>query len=109
MPDYVESMCQLFADDAKIFRSVNSQEDIRTLQEDLNKLTIWAERWQLPFNIGKCKSLHLGRNNRHYTYEINGQQLKHLNEGKDLGVLIDDDLKFHKQTAAAVKIRGNQY
>ena len=25
-PDYVESMCQLFADDAKIFRSVNSQE-----------------------------------------------------------------------------------
>ena len=40
MPDYVASMCQLFADDAKIFRSVNSQEDIRTLQEDLNKLTM---------------------------------------------------------------------
>ena len=35
MPDYVKSMCQLFADDAKIFRSVNSQEVIRTLQEDL--------------------------------------------------------------------------
>ena len=75
MPNYVESMCQLFADDAKIFRSVNLQEDIRTLQEDLNKLTMWMERWQLPFNIGKCKSLHLGRNNRYYTYEMNGHQL----------------------------------
>ena len=62
-----------------------------------------AERWQLPFNIGKCKSLHLGRNNRHYTYEMNGQQLKHVNEERDLGVLIDDDLKFHKQTAVAIK------
>ena len=34
---------------------------------------------------------------------MNGQQLKHVNEEKDLGVLIDDDLKVHKQTAAAVK------
>ena len=69
---------------------------------------MWAERWQLPFNIGKCKSLHLGRNNRHYTYQMNGQQVKQVNEEKDLGVLIDDVLNFHKQTAAAVK-RGNQY
>ena len=29
--------------------------------------------------------------------------LTHVNEEKDLGVLIDDDLKFPKQTAAAVK------
>ena len=73
MPDYVQSMCQLFADDGKIFRSVNSQEDIRILQEDLSELTIWADRWQLPFNIDKCKILHIGRNNPHCTYEMNGQ------------------------------------
>ena len=35
MPDYVEIMCQLFVDDAKIFRSANSQEDFRTLQEKM--------------------------------------------------------------------------
>ena len=97
MPHYVQSMCQLFADDAKIFRSVNSQEYIRILQEDLSELTIRADRWQLPFNIDKCKSLHIGRNNPHHTYEMNGQQLKHVNEEKYLGVLIDNDLKFHKQ------------
>ena len=34
---------------------------------------------------------------------MNGQQLKHVNEEKDLGLLIDNDLKFHKQTAEAIK------
>ena len=42
-PDYVESMCQIFADDAKIFRSVKSNEDNIILQRDLNKLSTWAE------------------------------------------------------------------
>ena len=34
---------------------------------------------------------------------MDGKQLSHINEEKDLGVIIDCDLKFHKQTAAAVK------
>ena len=103
MPDILENTCQLFADDAKIFRSVRSQEDIRTLQDDLNKLTAWSDKWQLPFNVDKCKSLHIGKNNRQHVYEMNGQQLEQIEEQRDLGVLVDNELKFHKQTAAAVK------
>ena len=34
---------------------------------------------------------------------MNNQELKQVREEKDLGVLIDEELKFHKQTAAAVK------
>ena len=34
---------------------------------------------------------------------MNGQQLEQVNDEKDLGVLIDDALKFHKHTAAAIK------
>ena len=34
---------------------------------------------------------------------MKGKQLEYVNEEKDLGVLIDSELKFHKQTAAAVK------
>ena len=103
MPDYVESMCQLFADDAKIFRSVKSNEDNIILQRDLNKLSTWADRWQLPFNIVKCNSLHIGRHNPHHRYEMKGQQLEQVDEKKDLGVLIDNELKFHKETATAIK------
>ena len=103
MPDTIDSMCQLFADDAKIFRSIRSVNDNGVLQNDLDKLSEWSERWQLPFNTGKCKSLHIGKKNKHRIYEMNGQQLDQVKEEKDLGVLIDDELKFHKQTATAIK------
>ena len=33
---------------------------------------------------------------------MNGKQLEQVNDEKDLGVLIDDELKFHKHTAAAI-------
>ena len=64
MPEVVENMCQLFADDAKIFRNVSSREDCIKLQNDLDKLTEWLTRWQLPFNVEKCKSLHIGKNSQ---------------------------------------------
>ena len=65
MPEMVKSMCQLFADDAKLFRSVDLRDETSnlTLQEDLEILHHWSEKWQLPFNTGKCKVLHLGHNN----------------------------------------------
>ena len=103
MPDTIDSMCQLFADDAKTFRSIRSVNDNGVLQNDLDKLSEWSERWQLPFNTGKCKSLHIGKKNKHRIYEMNGQQLDQVKEEKDSGVLIDDELKFHKQTAASIK------
>ena len=34
---------------------------------------------------------------------MNGNKLDHVDEEKDLGVLIDDQLKFHRQTASAIK------
>ena len=29
------------------------------LQDDFNKLTEWSEKWQMLFNFGKCKCLHI--------------------------------------------------
>ena len=100
MPEMVKSTCQLFADDAKLFRSVDLRDETSnlTLQEDLEILHHWSEKWQLPFNTGKCKVLHLGHNNPCYQYRMNGQKLQTVEEEKDLGVVIDNELKFHKHT-----------
>jgi len=54
------------------------------------------------FNIDKCKVMHLGFNNSHATYFIDGLQLQTVSEEKDLGVIISDDLKWEKQCSAAV-------
>ena len=105
MPEAVKSMCLLFADDAKLFRNVNLREDTNTeiLQHDVDSLTTWSGKWQLPFNIGKCKVLHLGRTNPCNRYKMAGRYLEQVEEETDLGVLVDNELKFHKQTAVATK------
>ena len=103
MPDVVNSMCQLFADDAKIFRGLKAKADVSALQDDLNSLNIWSEKWQLAFNVDKCKALHIGNKNTHHKYRMNGKGLEHIEEEKDLGVLIDERLDFHRQAAVATK------
>ena len=105
MPEAVKSMCQLFADDAKLFRNVNLREEsnIALLQTDIDALTNWSKKWQLPFNVEKCKSLHIGRNNPYNRYQMAGRTLEQVEEEKDLGVLVDNQLKFHKQAAVATK------
>ena len=103
MQGVIESFCQLFADDAKVFRNVCSSEGNKKLQCDIDKLSDWAEKWQLHFNTDKCKSLHIGRTNKRQVYQMNGISLVQVKEEKDLGVIIDHELKFHQQTAASVK------
>jgi len=43
-----------FADDTKVFTKIKSRADRQQLQDDLNTLTEWSERWQMLFTFGKC-------------------------------------------------------
>jgi len=43
----------LFADDFKIFKSVNSISDSELLQNDLVKVGNWCSRNKLPLNLTK--------------------------------------------------------
>ena len=57
------SKLKLFADDTKLYKSIKEVADKEILQTDLNSLVGWSNKWQLPFNIGECKLLHLGTEN----------------------------------------------
>ena len=93
----------IFADDTKLFNMVSDIQGYKQLREDLDKLLDWSETWQLHFNQGKYKDLHFGRNNSKKTYYICNTTLEVVREEKDLGVIIDDQLTFHKHIATAVK------
>ena len=65
-----------FADDTKLFRKVKEIGDKQKLQDDIDKLVKWSEKWQMLFNFGKCKCLHTGSGNTGENYEIGGTIFK---------------------------------
>ena len=92
----------LFADDTKIYTTINRHNPHFTLQEDIDKCAQRSMDWQLPFNVFKYKVLHQGQFNPNHSYTMADIILQDVFEEKDLGVIIDKDLKFHAQTAAVV-------
>ena len=75
------------------------REDADKLQDDINRLEEWSRIWQVHFNHEKCHVLTLGRfeSIRYaHRYAINGNELDHVFEEKDLGITIDAELKFEE-------------
>ena len=66
-----------FADDTKIFRQVRDVQDSISMQADLDQLVEWADKWQMQFNVSKCKVMHVGQKNPSslYTMRNNGLQI----------------------------------
>uniref|UniRef100_A0A8C3H706 Reverse transcriptase domain-containing protein n=1 Tax=Chrysemys picta bellii TaxID=8478 RepID=A0A8C3H706_CHRPI len=99
----VNSEVAKFADDTKLLKIVKSKADCEELQKDLTKLSDWATKWQMKFNVDKCKVMHIGKNNSNYTYNMMGANLATTSQEKDLGVIVDSSLKMSTQCAEAVK------
>jgi hypothetical protein len=55
MPDIVENICKLFADDSKLIGVIKSAEDLKKLQIDIDKIVHWADYWKMRLNYKKCK------------------------------------------------------
>ena len=91
LPECVSGFCKIFADDTKVY---NKSTEFQQIQEDLNKVEEWSNKWQLHFNISKCKCLYYGKNNPNNIYYLNGQEINSCNQEKDLGIYFDPDLNF---------------
>ena len=82
-----------FADDTKLARIIERDEDKDELQGELSRLVEWTETWMMQFNEKKCKVLHMGRKNPRYDYIINSRVLEKTEDERDLGVIISSNLK----------------
>ena len=99
----VFSTISKFADDTKLGNRAYVRSDVEKLQKDLNLIVRWADKWQMQFNLSKCKVMHLGCHNLRVEYTMKGQVLDVVKLEKDLGVLVSDDFKVTKQCADACK------
>ena len=96
-----------FADDTKLFRKVKEIGDKQNLQDGIDKLVKWSEKWQMLFNFGKCKCLHTGPGNTGMTYEMGGTILSKTVKEKDLWVIMNANMKVSEQCRIAAS-KGNQ-
>ena len=84
MDDRITSNVLTFADDTKLFSKVNTDGDKQHLQNDLDRLMKWSEKWQMLFNFGKCKCLHTGHGNLDVNYKMGDTVLGTIIKEKDL-------------------------
>ena len=105
--DMTSSFLSKFADDTKMASIVETEEDRKRFQEGVDGLASWSKDWQLLFNVGKCKIMHLGVNNQRFSYSMDGVRLEEVEVEKDVGVLVADNLRPSQQcSAAAAKANG---
>ena len=67
----------------------------------------WSNDWMLNFHPEKCSVMHLGRTNPKNKYFLLGAELQQTNTEKDLGVIVDDKLKFEEHIQSKIS-KGRQ-
>ena len=104
LPENIDSDLYLFADDTKFFRQINSYQDCWTVQKDLNLLELWSRKCLLKFHPDKCVVLRLKSNQEtaKYTYRLNNHEVKSVSSVKDLGITVDEELKFREHMISKV-------
>lgn len=101
-----------YADDLKLFASVDGEEDCVNLQVCLNTLHSWCNKNMLYLNIEKCNVVSFYRIKQPilYEYVVDGKTLNRVNEIKDLGMVFDSRFTFvphiEHVSSAAVKTLG---
>jgi Reverse transcriptase (RNA-dependent DNA polymerase)/Endonuclease-reverse transcriptase len=86
--------CKLYADDIKLYASVDFNGISHDLQASLSNLILWSNVWQLKVNINKCNVFRIGRNCVYSDYAFNSDVLSRVDHAVDLGITVSKNLRF---------------
>ena len=100
----------LFADGNKLFKIIFNDEDTVLLQKDIDSMFSWTLNYLLLFHPNRCFTMHISSKLNEtitHAYTMNNRILENKSELKDLGILIDEHLKFSNHIAEKVN-KANQ-
>ena len=103
------SQVRLFADDAIIYKKIETQDDCHSLQNDLSALEKWELNWRMEFNPSKCNSMSFTRTRNPFihTYELHQTKLETVSTAKYLGVTLSSKLTWSDHINKVVS-QGNR-
>ena len=111
LPDVIKCISKIFADDTKAYQEIIDFNDHVVLQESIDAMVEWGEKWLAFFNNEKCKVRHMGKDNPRHTYTMkDGSIINNLvvtECEKDLGVYIDSDLSFNEHVKITINKAKN--
>ena len=55
------TVMSFFVADTKLLRKAYLEDDCEVLQQDLNKLLNWCNKWEMDFNIKVCSVMEFGK------------------------------------------------
>jgi len=89
-------VCKLYADDIKIYTVIRTVDDCQNLQKCLDMLHNWSRTWQLSVSYKKCSFLVAGslKDEEGLFLHLRGNIISRQGTVKDLGIHIDNSLKF---------------
>ena len=80
--DLFSKICK-FADDTQIGCAVATEDEVQLLRDNSKNLAKWAIDWQLLLNVETCVVMHIGTNNKLYSYNMNNATLKTVDVERD--------------------------
>ena len=107
LPNKIKSYMKIFADDTKLYSKVDTIREVEEIKNDLEHIEQWSRDWLIKPNPSKCSVMHIGKNNPSVDYKLNGRNIKETKIEKDLGVYVQDNLKFERQINNSVRKANN--
>ena len=89
----ITSQIKLLSDDCVQHRNIHNQNDQVILQNDLDTISSWAEKWPMGLNINICSvfSIALKRNSIFHDNNIIGATIKRVTNHDYFGVAMPSD------------------
>ena len=107
--DIVEGLqndIKLFADDTSIFSVVkNKDEAAASLNQDLERVSLWAWQWKMQFNCDKTEEVIFSVKRskiEHLTLNLGINDVTRNDEHKHLGLILDSKLNFNSHIRQAI-------
>lgn len=110
--DIIKVDSLLFADDIKLYSSIDSEVDCVNLQRSLDAVKSWCRQNDMMLNVNKCSCItfHRTRSPICFSYKLDDAPLPRSNIVRDLGIVLSDDLTPHEHVnsicARAARVLG---